>query len=552
MTRLVDALGIEDATDQGLVVVFAVAAAFVLLTKSVLSSYFTRRVFTFLANRQAIVSARLSKALLSRPLTFVQQRSSQETAFALITGAGAATISILGHLVIVSTELALLVVLGAALLFISPWVALCSIAFFTLVAIILQNAMGGWAARAGQATAQADIASLNAIQEALSSYREITVANRRSLYVDRIHELRWQAARVAADTQFISLFPKYMFEAALVVGGFALAGVLFATQDSVAAVGSLALFLAAGTRVMPSLLRLQGAALSLRGSAGVAGPTFELADELGNPSDDPGPRRDFERMKERIRQGNPDFQATISLQGVSITYPGATSPALQDVSIVVEEGQSVGLVGRSGAGKSTLADVILGVLHPDAGTALLGGVPPSECLSRWPGGVSYVPQDVVLANDTVRANVALGLPDEAIDDDLVWEALERAHLAEYLRSSRDGLGTPIGEDGVHLSGGQRQRLGIARALYTRPQLLVLDEATSALDAETEQTIAQTINELEGNVTTMIIAHRLSTIRNVDQVVYLDQGRLVARGTFEAVALEVPAFRAQANLMGLRS
>lgn len=551
VTQLAGSLGIEGLSSQELVGILAGAAAVVLLSKSLVSSYLTRRVLIFLANRQAMVSARMASTLLSRPLTFIQLRSSQETAFALINGAAAATMLILGQLVIAVSELTLLVVLGVALLFISPVAALSSIAFFALIALGLQRAMGGWSAKVGQLAAKADIASLNAVQEALGAYREISVSNRRGMYVNRIQNYRWQAAKVAADTQFIGMFPKYLFEAALVLGGFALAAVLFTTQDSVVAVGTFALFLAAATRVMPSLLRLQGAMLGVRGAAGIAGPTFELADALGNSTEStPEPIPDIV-IRDRLRQGHPDFDATISLDQVTFTYPSAAGPALQDVGLCVLPGQSVGLVGKSGAGKSTLADVILGVLQPDSGSARLAGLPPSLAVDQWPGAVAYVPQEVLLANDTVRANVALGLPRGAVDDDMVWEALERAHLAEYLKDSRDGLDTHIGEGGLKLSGGQRQRLGISRALYTRPQMLVLDEATSALDAETEHAITQMIDDLEGSVTSIIIAHRLSTVRNVDILVYLDKGRVLATGSFDDVRAEVPSLDRQAELMGLQ-
>lgn len=551
VTEVAEYLGLGGIPSQSLVIVFSAAAAAVLLTKSIVSSFLTRRVFIFLANRQALVSARLSRALLSRPLTFVQRRSSQETAYALISGAGAATSQILGQLVIAATETALLVVLAVALLYLSPWMALGAIVFFTLVAFGLQRAIGGWASRVGSTSARADIASLNAVQEAMSAYREISVSDRRTLYVNRIQELRWQAARVTADAQFIGLFPKYMFEAALVIGGFVLAGVLFATQDSVVAVGTLALFLAAGTRVMPSLLRLQGAALGLRGAAGAAEPTFALAADLDHPLEAPPVSARADAIRERIRAGNPDMSPSIDLKDVWVTYPGATVPALQGVSVSMKPGSSLALVGRSGAGKSTLADVILGVVEPDRGDVFLGGLSPARAISRWPGAIAYVPQDVALADGTVRSNVALGLPEAAIDDDLVWEALGRAHFSNQLLEEREGLNTVIGERGVRISGGQRQRLGIARALYTKPRLLVLDEATSALDAETEQAIADTIKELEGDVSTVIIAHRLSTVREADQVIYLDTGRAVFQGSFDEVAANIPAFRRQAELMGLR-
>lgn len=550
VTSVADYLGLGGLPSQTLVLVFSSAAAAVLLTKSIVSSFLTRRVFIFLANRQALVSARLSKALLSRPLTFVQKRSSQETSYALINGAGAATSQILGQLVIAATEAALLIVLAVALLFLSPWMAMGAIAFFALVAVGLQRAMGGWAARVGAVSASADIASLNAVQEAMAAYREVSVSDRRTHYVDRIQGLRWQAARVAADAQFIGLFPKYMFEAALVIGGFALAGVLFATQDSVTAVGTLALFLAAGTRVMPSLLRLQSAALGLRGAAGAAAPTFALAEELDHPLDVAQQSPSAKVIRERIRAGHPDLVPSVSLQDAWVTYPGASEAALAGVFLEIKAGTSLALVGRSGSGKSTLADVILGVVTPDRGQVSLGGLPPFEATQRWPGGIAYVPQDVVLANDTVRGNVALGLPLDAIDDDMVWEALERAHFAHFLVDEREGLDTRIGERGVRLSGGQRQRLGIARALYTRPRLLILDEATSALDAETEQAVTEMIDELDSEVTTVVIAHRLSTVRNADRLVYMEDGRIVAQGSFEDLIQQVPAFGRQASLMGI--
>ncbi len=552
VTTIASVFGGESFTSQELVLIFAAAAAAVLLTKSVASSLLTRRVLVFLANRQALVSARLSKALLAQPLTFIQQRTSQESAYALISGAGAATSQILGQLVIGATEVALLAILATALLLISPWPAIGAIAFFTLVGLALQRAMGGWAARAGTAAAKADIDSLNTVQEAISAYREISVSDRRELYVERIQSLRWKAASVSADTQFIGMFPKYMFEAALVVGGFSLAAVLFATQDSATAVGTLALFLAAGTRVMPSLLRLQGATLIMRAAAGAAEPTFRLAADLHHPVEPPAESTAAATIRARIQAGNPTFSPEIQLTHVTVQYLGAPHPTLANVSLRVQAGMSMGLVGRSGVGKSTLADVLLGILEPNSGSAMLGGVPATEATRIWPGAVSYVPQEIAIASGTIRSNVALGLPDDAIDDELIWEALHRAHLAEYVEAQPGRLLLDVGEAGVRLSGGQRQRLGIARALYTRPRLLVLDEATSALDAETEELIGIMIRELEGDVTTVVIAHRLSTVQHVDIIAYIHEGRIIAQGTFSELLDQVPAFQQQARLMGFRS
>lgn len=550
VTKVISSLGLGGLSGGTGVVVLAAAAATFLLAKNVLSPLLLIRVFKFLASRQAIVSGVLAKALLSRSLTFVQKRSSQETGSALLTGPGAAIVMVLGQGLLAAAELSLLFLLSVTLLLVDPVVALGAIGFFSLFAVVMQRVLGHRVAQAGATNLIAEIGSLRAVQEALGAYREISVMDRQPLYVDRIQTLRGDSAKATATSLTFSMLPKYAAEAALVLGAFALAAVLFATKPMAVAAGTFALFLATATRVMPSLLRLAAAALAIRNYAEIAMPTYVLARELGNPVGEPQPEEVTETIRRALELGHETFQPSIEIRRLDFTYPGADTPALQGIDLEVGHGQSVALVGRSGAGKSTLADIILGMLEPDAGAVTVGGVRPTEAIHRWPGAIAYVPQEVMLVNNTVRGNVALGLPADVVDDDLVWDALQRAHLSDHVRGESDGLDTQVGERGLRISGGQRQRLGIARALFTRPRLLVLDEATSALDAETEQAITLTLDALQEDVTTVVVAHRLSTVRNADLVVYLDDGRIVARGTFDEVCRDVPALQRQADLMGL--
>jgi ABC-type multidrug transport system fused ATPase/permease subunit len=551
VTSVVSALGLGDLSGNALVAILAGAAAALLLTKSLVSPLLLARVFRFLARREAGVSARLAKGLLSRPLTFIHQRSSQQRAIALIDGVNSAVVSVLGQTVVGISEAALLALLAAVLMFANPVVALGAVFYFILVGFGLHKILGNRSGKLGAQRMTTGVASLSAVQEALGTYRELTVSDRRSLYVARIQELRRRQAEASAGIQMISILPKYISEGALVLGAFALAGALFTTQPIAVAAGTFALFIAAATRVMPSLLRLQTATLTIRSAAGAAALTFALAEDLGYPLDSPQTTEVHKTIQRALSCGYPDFDPTIELCDVTFTYPEAPSPAVQRISVKVRVGESVAFVGSTGAGKSTVADLILGVLQPDVGEVKLGGLAPADAVERWPGGLAYVPQNVVLVNDSVRANVTLGLPRDVVDDALVWDALGRAELAHYVDVQPAGLDTQIGEHGLRLSGGQRQRLGIARALFTRPRLLVLDEATSALDAETEHAIANMLEDLDADVTKVIIAHRLSTIRNADLVVYLEDGEVLAQGTFDQVLNRVPALRRQAALMGLR-
>jgi ABC-type multidrug transport system fused ATPase/permease subunit len=553
---ILSALGLADLTVSQLSVVIALSAVTILVLKTFLSAIMFRRITRFLANRQAEVSVRLARSFLSRPLLDVQRWTTPEAIYALGSGVAAATVSLLGSAIVIASELFLFAIIGVTLFIYDPVLTIATTVFFAVIVLFLHRVLGSWSARNAEIARDASIATLTAVTEALVTYRESTVLNRRDLYVGRYEAIVGRAARASATGTFILEIPKYVLESALYLGVLVLGVVQFLTKDWGAAASTVALFLAAGSRVIPAMLRLQGAGITIRNASVAAQPTFFMADYLASKavvqqeSVRDAPRVTARDIQRHIDSGYPDFDATVRVDGVELTYPGAPTPALLDADLVVPSGTSAALVGSTGAGKSTLADVILGVMTPQMGTVTISGVTPRSAIDQWPGAISYVPQAVALVAGTVRENVALGLPDEEISDDLVWEALRRAHLADFLIENREGLDTPIGERGFRLSGGQRQRLGIARALYTRPRLLVLDEATSALDAETEQAIIRTLADLEGEVTTITVAHRLATVRNADQVVYLEGGRIISRGRFEVVRGEVADFDRAANLLGL--
>ena len=555
VASLLDFLGLGGFTVSQLTVIFALTAVGVLVLKTVLQAIISRRIYRFLAFRQAEVSAELARRFLRRPLLFVQRWTTSEAIYALGSGVSAATIAVLGSAITIVSELTLFAIMLVALLVVDPVTAVIAVAIFAVVVGISHRILSRRSQRNAQVMTEASIDTLTAVSEALETYREASVLNRRELYVARYQGLVGRYARATASNSFIVEVPKYVLEATLYVAVVLLGVAQFLLNKNLTeAATTTAVFLAAGMRLVPALLRLQGAGITIRNAAVSAQPTYYLADALDTTNDfvlDMEPvDLDPDRLRAAIASGHGDFDAKVAVEGVTVAYEFDAPPALADVSFHARAGTSVALVGSTGAGKSTLTDVIIGALEPDSGLVTINGVSPREAIARWPGAIAYVPQSVALVVGTVRDNVALGLPRAAIDDELVWEALRRAHLADFLLNNRDGLDTYIGERGVRLSGGQRQRLGIARALYTRPRLLVLDEATSALDAETERAIVQTLDELEGDVTTITVAHRLATVRRADQLIYLEHGRIAAHGSFEEVRSQAPDFDRQAALLGL--
>lgn len=523
--------------------ILGVGAVFLLIGRTVLSIFFTRRILFFLSRRGAKISANLISRLLSQPLLTVQARTTQETLYAVTSGVTLITLQVLATVVVLVSDLSLLLVMAVGLFVVDPTTAIGTFLVFSLIGYFLYRFMHIRARALGVENSELSIMSNEKIVEVFSSYRESVVRNRRHYYAREIGKIRYALADVTAESAFMPYVSKYVIETAVVLGALLVGAAQFILQDATHAVATLAIFLAAGTRIAPAVLRVQQGSIQIRGSLGQATPTLNLIDALG----DAPMIENFDDTIDVVHEG---FVSEIQINNISLTYPNKPMRAISDFTLTIPPGASVALVGPSGAGKTTIIDILLGVLNPDEGSVLISGLPPLLAVAKWPGAVSYVPQDIVIAAGSIRENVALGYPPDVATHELVMGALKIAHLDQFVADLPNGIDTQVGERGAKISGGQRQRLGIARAMFTRPHLLVLDEATSSLDAETEASISAAIHELRGTTTVVMIAHRLSTVRNADMVVYLSKGKVIAIGTFNEVRKVVPDFDRQARLMGL--
>jgi len=543
VTSALNFLHLSQSSIQTQTLVLGIGAVALLVTRTLISIFFTQRILYFLSSRGAQISANLIARLLSQSLLQIQSRTSQETLFAVTRGVEYVTLQILAPASVLVSDLAILIIMAVGLFIIDPLTAVCTFLVFFVIGYVLYRFMHIRAGMLGIRSSELNIVSNEKIVEVFASYRESVVRNRRDYYAREIGGYRFALARTSAEMNFLPYVSKYVIETSVILGALMIGVSQFFLQDATHAVATLAIFFAAGTRIAPAVLRVQQGSVLIRSSLGQAKPTLDLIDDLGTTPI-------IENTEDKVDVEHEGFTAEIQLQNVTISYPGNDAPAIMNVSLIVPPGKSIAFVGPSGAGKTTIVDVLLGVLIPDQGSVQISGLPPQLAVARWPGAVSYVPQDVVIAAGSIRDNVAQGYPLSEATDDLITSALKIAQLEKFIETLPDGIDTQVGERGTKISGGQRQRLGIARAMFTRPHMLVLDEATSSLDGETEADISEAIHSLRGATTVVMIAHRLSTVKNADIVVYLDKGAILAKGTFDEVREAVPDFDRQAKLMSL--
>ncbi len=500
----------------GILLVVFIAKAIVMTT---ITFYQNRFIF----NRQAEFAARMLADYLQRPYGFHLQRNTAE----IIRNITTLSLRLFSKslLPILQFTLEALVVVGilAVLMMVDPVPTLLVSAMLSLAVLAFYLAIRKTMLHWGERTVLFERNLLQALQQALGAIKAIKLGNLQGYFLRSFIACANEKAYYTCMTVSIPAIPRLAIEVVAVAGMLLMLWIIIIFQERTpaSALTTLGIFAVALVRLMPSFNRLVTNLSLIRENTSTV---FMLLEEAGSAEK---LAKAEESALNPPRLGPAPHFSEIALRDVSFSYPGTDKPALANVNLTIARGQSVAFIGRSGAGKSTLADIILGLLPPASGQLLLDGKDAWSDLLSWQRRIGYVPQEIYLVDDTLRRNVALGVPDQEIDAGKLARAIKDAHLEIVVAALPEGLDTVLGERGARLSGGQRQRIGIARALYHDPDVLVLDEATSALDSETEEAVIEAIHMLQGVKTMIIIAHRLSTVSSCDRTITLEEGRLIS-------------------------
>lgn len=517
------------------------AVSLLILLKSSLSLlqqwFATRRFSEF----ELVLGMRLFDAYIGAPWLSRLTRSTAQLVRMADVGVAALVNGLLMPLMQLPAAIISTFLILVTLLFVQPMTALISILYLGLIAFLMSFVLSRKSLEAGNVNLRYSYRVATLMTDMVGALKEITLQNKLSEVGQEIRRNRQHATRARANLQFLGAFPKFVTDAALIGGFLIVGGASYLVSHSLnEAIGAVVLFAVTGMRLIPGLVIFQSTTNTLNGNRA------QVDAVLGDlQSFDEYRLRTESLGKERLEK-NPE---ELRLQHVTFTYPSREDPAVNDVSMTIRMGTRIGIVGESGSGKSTLVDIILGLLIPQSGKICIDEQQLEDVLGEWRLKVGYVPQDVSLFDGTIAQNVALTWHGD-IDEEKVVQCLKRAQLWKAVKDRPGGLSAQIGERGIALSGGQRQRLGIARALYSDPYILIMDEATSALDTKTESKITDSLKKLHGEVTVISVAHRLSTVRDADQLFYMEDGLVLANGTFDEVVDTVPSFREQAALAGL--
>lgn len=498
--------------------------------------YVTRR----MAHFELAIGDRLFSAYIRAPWLERMKRNSAELVRMADVGIANTTSGLLLPVASLPSQVVTFFSVLVVLFVAQPMIAVATIVYLGIVAALLYGWVSRRAVKNGRMNRDFSFRTATLMTEMVQALKEITLRDKASEVAALVNQNRAVAVKARATIGFLGAIPKFVIDSAVIIGFLIIGGVGFLTGGLSGAFSSIALFGIASFRMVPSMLQFQGVMTSTASTLPHARAVIR----------DIKAAEGYIRKAEVIGDGAlQEHPVELVFEDVAFTYPGSDEPALRDVNLRIPLGSHIAFVGASGAGKSTMVDLILGLLTTKSGRIRLDDTDLADVLGAWRRRVGYVPQDVALFDGTVGQNIALTWSEE-YDRDAAWRAANGAQLDAVVRARAGELDAQIGERGLALSGGQRQRLGIARALYTDPVVLVMDEATSALDTQTEDAVTSAIRELRGAVTVITVAHRLATVRDADIVCFFAGGRIVAQGTFDEVVAAEPEFAAQARLAGL--
>lgn len=512
---------ISNVSNNFSLIQIALLALTLFLSKSLFAAMLMKYMSSRFAKAESHIAAVVYERIIRSPISKMSKFSQSELVYTLTYSAGFAITQLLSVTVIIFSELFLLIFVSAVFALVDLKLTLFIVIYFVVLGVLINRSIGSQFEKAGKNYASSAVLTSTTVEDSLVAFREIFSLEKQDDFIVKFSDTRSTLARSTASINYLSGLPRYIVESALMVGAIVLAAFMLSTGDPVSAAGTLGIFLTGGLRIMASMLPLQNSLGALRQHTAQAESFFELAREF--PVDIP-----HSRVGGQSKSTAANLKPIgILLEQVSYSYENSEYPAIKCVSLNVPAGNTVAFIGASGSGKSTLADLIVGLLLPTSGSVIL-----TNDDSR---NVGYVPQSPGIVSGTICDNITLEIKSKTYDQERLEDALALSHLDELIENLENGVNTELGAQSDGLSGGQLQRIGLARAIYANPGLLVLDEATSALDAETEAAVSDSLRTLHGKCTTIVIAHRLSTIQNVDTVFVFDKGEIVASGKFSVLA-----------------
>jgi ABC-type multidrug transport system fused ATPase/permease subunit len=516
----------------------------VFLLKAIIAIALSRTLVYFIARREVENAQRIVEHLLRGSLDGVRRYSKAELQYAATGATTAAFTGILNNVATLFSEGFLLLAIAVTFFVINPVAAIAAVAYFALLVLLIQTFVGRRLRLAGNEAADGTVETSGILSDSVDTFREIYVLGRQRYFITILRTARAKLARSSATYAFYAAMPRYVIETGLILGVVVFAGILVLNGSVASGLVTLGVFLTGGVRIMASLLPLQTAAAAIKITTEQAKSAHALLEAARGETSllDTAPAD----PRGSSRAATPALPVTIS--GVGFRYPGTSGDAIDKVTLTIAAGSYAALIGPSGAGKTTLVDLLLGLLLPQRGTVKIGGLAPAELREKSPGVLSYVPQKPGMVSGTIAQNIALGIAREEVDQVLLDRVIDEAFLRELVDSLPDGSETLVGKQADGFSGGQIQRIGLARALYAQPRVLILDEATSGLDASSEAFIGKTLAALHGEVTVLVIAHRLSAVQHADTVFVMEAGKLTAAGEFSELRRTVPMVAEYVKLM----
>ena len=515
--------------ESDIIIIFTIAFfGLIYIFKGLYLALLAHIISKFVFGIKVSINKRLIQYYINVPYEFHLQNNSSSLIRNITIEARTLVFHTLIPLLVITTESLVIIAFMIFLMWLEPQGTAIVIFLLLLSGIIFQGLIKNFMEEIGSTRQRADGLIVQKVQEAIGGIKDVKVLLREEAFIEHFSKYNLLSAKADAQHYTWSQFPRMYLETIGVVTLCAL--LVFLTinsADSAQVIPTFGLFALAAFRLLPSANRIMISFNGLRYSSSVIS---NIEEQLNEAKLIP-----VQKNNDQIAKNSLSFEKSIDLCNISHSYDDSENISLSDVSISIEKGESIGIIGKSGAGKSTLVDVILGLLAPTSGTIAVDGKSIYDNLNDWQHIVGYVLQDVFLLDDSILKNIVFGINESNFDFERLNQVIKEVRLNDFINSLQEGLNTQLGERGLRLSGGQKQRIGMARALYHQSSVLVFDEATSALDSETESEIMSEISNLKGDQTIIVIAHRLSTLRHCDRILELSNGSIIK--TYQGTEIE---------------